>query len=53
MIYLFFLLFTAGAAFVAGILFERKNSSRTDRVLTEAEMLKEKGKALLDALKGK
>jgi hypothetical protein len=53
MIYLSILLFTAVAAFVAGILFERKNARRVDRVLTEAEMLKEKGKALLDALKGK
>ena len=53
MIYLFATLFLAVLAFVAGILFERKNSARTDRVLTEAEMLKEKGKALLDALKGK
>jgi len=41
------------AGFVAGIFFERRNVKRVDRVLTEAEMLKEKGKALLDALKGK
>lgn len=47
------LIITLLVGFIAGILFERKNARRVDRVLTEAEMLKEKSKALLDALKGK
>jgi uncharacterized membrane-anchored protein YhcB (DUF1043 family) len=47
------LLITLIVGFVIGILFERRNAKRVDRVLTEAEMLKEKGKALLDALKGR
>lgn len=39
--------------FVAGILFERKNATKVEGFITEAQDLKAKGKAMLDALKGK
>lgn len=39
--------------FIAGVLVKRRNIDRVTRVLTEAQMLKEKGKALLDSLKNK
>ena len=45
------LLLTSLAGIIVGILFERRNARKVERVLTEAEMIKEKGKALLDALK--
>ena len=39
--------------FIAGVLVKRRNIDKVTRVLTEAQMLKEKGKALLDSLKNK
>ena len=41
------------AGFLAGVLVKRHNIDKVSRVLTEAQMLKEKGKALLDSLKNK
>ena len=39
--------------FLAGVLVKRRNIDKVSRVLNEAQMLKEKGKALLDSLKNK
>jgi F0F1-type ATP synthase assembly protein I len=39
--------------FIAGVLVKRHNIDKVTRVLTEAQMLKEKGKALLDSFKSK
>lgn len=39
--------------FTAGVLVKRRNIDKVSRVLNEAQMLKEKGKALLDSLKSK
>lgn len=39
--------------FVAGIAVGRNNAAKVDSTVAEANSLKAKGKALLDALKGK
>jgi hypothetical protein len=39
--------------FIAGIAVGRNNSAKVDSAISEAESLKAKGKALIDALKGK
>lgn len=39
--------------FIAGIAVGRNNSAKVDATIAEANSLKAKGKALLDALKGK
>lgn len=41
------------AGFLCGVLVKRHNIEKVSRVLNEAQMLKEKGKALLDSLKSK
>ena len=53
MLYLITAFLLVAIGFVGGIGFERNNSAKIDAAIKEAEALKAKGKAMLDALKGK
>ena len=53
MFYLITAVILLAISFVAGIAVGRNNSSKVDSAISEAEALKAKGKAILDALKGK
>ena len=53
MFYLITAVLLISIGFVGGIAFERNNSAKIDSAIKGASDLKAKGKALLDALKGK
>lgn len=53
MIYLIVIVLLLLVGFVSGIAVGRNNTSKVDSTIDEANSIKAKGKALLDALKGK